>query len=46
MLLAGGDVSANALVRSARRLVWRQLKDFSMKAGVCCLLLGIFFKHQ
>lgn len=41
MLSAGGDVGGGALVRSARRLVWRQLKGFCMKAGVYCLLVGI-----
>jgi len=44
MLSAGGDVGGGALVRSARRLVWRQLKGFCMKAGVCWLLLGISFQ--
>jgi len=31
-LSAGGDTADISLVRSARRLVWRQLKGFSMKA--------------
>jgi len=31
-LSAGGDAADISLVRSARRLVWRQLKGFCMKA--------------
>jgi len=32
LLSAGGDVSNSVVVRSARRLVWNQLKGFGMKA--------------
>jgi len=39
-LSAGGDTADVSLVRSARRLVWRQLKGFCMKARLFrfCLL--------
>jgi len=34
LLSAGGDSSDNTLMCSARRLVWRQMKGFCMKAGL------------
>lgn len=37
LLSAAGDVANDALVRSARRLVWRQLSGFTMKAGLFCV---------
>jgi len=42
LLSTSGGVSDNALVRSARRLVWRQLNGFCMKAGSCCFCLFNF----
>jgi len=42
---AGGDVTDYMLIRSARRLVWRQLKGFSLKAGlfhIHLFTLGVF----
>ena len=41
-LSAGGDSPDISLVRSARRLVWRQLKGFCMKARLYHFCLFTF----